>query len=42
MSALPQQATVKVYKRYSSKYKTFKGTIRFSQLERQPITLQTQ
>jgi protocatechuate 3,4-dioxygenase beta subunit len=39
---LPQQVTVKAYKRYSGKYKTFKGTIKFSQLERQPITLQTQ
>jgi protocatechuate 3,4-dioxygenase beta subunit len=39
---LPQQVTVKAYKRYSGEYETFKGTIPFSQLERQPIILQNQ
>jgi len=39
---LPQQVTVKVYKRYSGEYEAFMGTIPFSQLEREPITLQSQ
>jgi hypothetical protein len=39
---LAEQVAVKAHKRYTGPHKAFKGTIPFSQLERQPITLQNQ
>ena len=36
---LPQQATLKVYKRYSGQYEELETTVALSQLESQPITL---
>jgi|GEM_PF-1183581 len=37
---LPKQVTVRVHKRYNDTYTTFKQQVRFSELERRPITLQ--
>ena len=36
---LPQQATLKVYKRYSGQYEALETTVSLSQLENQPIIL---
>ena len=36
---LPEQVTLRVYKRYSDQYETLTTTVPLSQLERQPITL---
>ena len=37
---LPQQVTLEVHKKYRGQYETLKTTVAFSQLEREPITLQ--
>ena len=36
---LPDQVSIKVYKRYSGQYETLETTLPFSQIERQPIIL---
>ena len=36
---LPEQVSIRVYKRYSGQYETLKTTVPFSQLERRPIIL---
>ena len=36
---LPEQVTLRVYRRYSCDYETLKTTVALSQLESQPITL---
>ena len=36
---LPEQVTLRVYKRYSSDYETLEATVALSELESQPITL---